>query len=181
MNYYYLVASLPMLKFGIAAPISEEDFLFQCTGVLNERDLEELRNVFDFNAEDCTRPFAKKYLEFEKSLRYGISAVRAGRLGLDVKAYTDHEGGYNTFVSRTVVDAFAKTNPRERARVVDHARWYMLNELSQFEPFGFSAVLAYALKVKLLRRWGNIVPEKGRKNFNGYIENILSTVQLEAS
>lgn len=163
MKYTYLVASLPTLSLDTLPPIQFETFLRWCDGVLEQRDHWELQHLLEGNAGACVSRFAALWFGFETPFRRSIARVRAGRLGLNPKtAAPDGEEG-DPRVRQGVLDAFAKSNPREREWIIDNVRWDVLEELRRAEPFGLSEVLAFALQLQLAHRWAGFSVEKGRR------------------
>jgi hypothetical protein len=39
---------------------------------------------------------------------------------------------------------------------LDHLRWQVLDELAGFNPFAAAAVLAYAVRLRLVERWNRL-------------------------
>ena len=161
MKYPYLVASLPTLSLDTMPTIQYATFLRWCDGVLDEQDLAELRHLLEGCAAACVSPFAAAWFGFEMSFRRNIARVRAGRLGLNPKAVVPEADEGDSRIRQGVLDAFAKSNPREREWIIDNVRWTVLEELRRTEPYGLSEVLAFALQLQLAHRWSRFSPQKG--------------------
>lgn len=181
MKYTYLAASLPTLSMDTMPPLTEEAFLDQCDGVMSEDDFAEMNHILREQEDQCESSFAKRWCVFEFSLRHHIAEVRAGRLGLDPRTAVPYHDAREALVKKSVVDAFAKSNPLEREWTLDNTRWYVLNELAREDPFGLNAILAYALKLRLAHRWAGMNGEKGTTYLNQYLQTILDAQPVEAT
>ncbi len=181
MKYPYLVASLPVLDMDMDPPITLDRFLFEAKGVLSETDDAELHCLLADESESCTSRFAAQWFEFEFDLRHRIAAVRAGRLGIDPRAAVPYQASGDAVTRRAVLDAFAKTNPLERELQIDQTRWRYLEELGKQEPFGFAAVLAFALQLRLAHRWTGMSVGAGTNSLDKQLEILLTKQNVEAA
>ena len=69
--------------------------------------------------------------------------------------------------AKVVADAFARATPLERERALDRFRWRVIEELQGYDPFAFSGIMAYALKLRIAARWGAMDEEQGRSIADG--------------
>ena len=61
-----------------------------------------------------------------------------------------------------VTDALARPTPLERTVELDRCRWHVAEDLARRDPFGISAVLAFAVKLRIAQRWAAMSDETGR-------------------
>lgn len=148
MSYYYLAASLPMLSLDGEPPISLEDFLNRCDEHLSKKDRTALDALFSKHDTASRHTFVRAWRDRETQLRNAIVRVRAQRQSLDPASFLHHQDGFDSSVEKAVADAFSRANPLERERALDRVRWATAEELSGFDPFTGSAILAYALEIK---------------------------------
>lgn len=172
MKYPYVVASQPVLILGERPPFSAQEFVFKCKGALSEEDLACLRALLAGGGEDLDVPFCRTWHRSERHLRLAVAQVRAGRLGLDMNKYAEKYRTLDPEVQRVVVDAFAKTNPLERERVIDEHRWRLLDELANTEPYGLAAVLAFAIRLQIADRWADFETERGGRAFEAHAKGV---------
>jgi len=180
VKYPYLVASLPTLSLDTMPTIQYETFLRWCDGVLDEPDRRELQHLLDGDAAACVSPFAASWFGFETSFRHNIARVRAGRLGLNPKVAVPEADEGNPRIRQGVLDAFAKSNPREREWIIDNVRWTVLEELRRTEPFGLSEVLAFAVQLQLAHRWSRFSAQKGSEALATHEADLVPAEYAEA-
>ena len=87
MDYYSLIASLPVLEIGDEPPFSSEEYINNCTQWVSEREVKILRNIMLDEGDPKTCPHCKKWHEIETQIRNASIKIRAHKLGVDGKAY----------------------------------------------------------------------------------------------
>ena len=179
MNLYVsLVASLPLVKMTEPPQMSYGKFISDCTGQIDAKHLELLKKLSPvpgvppgekpeasaaddpgaleaFIAEFPKKSLAREYLLFESALRHSAMKLRAAKLG---SAFATPKPGYTLFDSeadRAVRTAFSAPNPVERERILDTARWNMLDELEvrNLSRFNFDTLCAYAIRLQIAGKW----------------------------
>ncbi len=71
-QYYYLIATLPMLEFGMKAPFSYEELLARCKEQISDRDLEILKRGLNSST-------SREWKDFDTDLRNEIARARANK------------------------------------------------------------------------------------------------------
>jgi hypothetical protein len=170
MDYYYIVASLPGIELGSAPPISKQDFLLNCRGVLSEEEYLEVEALLEDRYDQCSSGIACDIYSAETQLRNAIARIRAQKKGIDPRGHMREHAGFNAWIEKLVVDAFARENPRERLLGLDHARWHIADELAGVEPFSFGKVLAFAIKLRIATRWFELDKERGAERIEQFID-----------
>jgi hypothetical protein len=161
VSHYYLVASLPSLTLGDSLPIAEDEILDRCSRFLAAAEMDELRRILAGRYDECVTPFALKWLRAETQLRNAAARARAALRGVESAPYVKPNAGFDVALEKTVADAFSKSNPLEKEMELDRFRWRLLDDLVFAEAFEFSAVLAYALRLRMAARWARLTEDAG--------------------
>ena len=172
MSYWYLVASLPMLRLGEKPPMDAAAFRAACTGHLSDDEIATVDAVLE-NREPLTGA-ASSLWNSEVQLRDAVVRVRAKNRGTDAARFIRPHEGFSVSIEKMVTDAFTRPNPLEQEMELDRARWALADELALTDPFGLPGILAFAAKVRLAARWASMDDETGRKNVE---ELILASVE----
>lgn len=163
MDYYYFVASLPLLSLEGPPPLSSEDFLSMCDRLLRPQDSETMRSLSADPVAEDPSPFAQAWRDREIQLRNALVRIRAARMGRDASPYLRVERTVDAAVEKVATDAFSRPNPGEREREIDQFRWRQLEDLAGLGLFSESVVFAYGLKLKILERWATVDASKGQE------------------
>jgi len=162
-EYYYLIASLPMLEFGMKMPISYVDFLKRSREQLGSTDMGIIERIkigpFE-DTEDLSLTF-KEWKRFDRAFRNEIARHRAARTG---KVPLEHIRGENypdPFVSGFARWAVHEDSPIEAELYLDRVRWERIEELEKGHYFDIDFLVTYALKLQILERWDRINSEGG--------------------
>jgi len=169
MNHWYLVASLPYLRFGEKPPVTRDGFLAACTDWLAEEDVAVLREVFEGRCPPGSA-VARRWWNGEVELRNAIVKVRAKNRGTDPARFIQPHDGFSLSVEKTVTDAFIRANPLEQEAELDRARWALAEELALTAPFGFAGILAFAVKLRIAERWAGLDAAAGQDRVEELIE-----------
>ena len=79
----------------------------------------------------------------------------------------------------TVINIFDNSNLFKREEEIDRLKWKWLDEATTFEYFSFELVIAILLKLRIIERWVNADPGKGKTMFRDLIEDIKNTADLD--
>jgi hypothetical protein len=173
-SYLYLVSSLPALSPDQAPPLSPEEFRFHCQGVLSAEDLADLDAVLSGRPGEGRSAFCKDWAAADTQIRNSVAKARGARLGVESKPFLKSHAGYRVWLDKEVTDALAKTNPLACEIALDAARWKVLDDLARADAQGLPAVLAFAAKLRLASRWGNMKEEAGRARLDALVEQLES-------
>lgn len=169
MNHWYLVSSLPYLRFGEKPPMSREAFLSACAGWLSEEEIAVLRAVLE-NRDPADGGVAQCWWNGEVELRNAVVRVRAKNRGIDPARFIRPHIGFSVSIEKMVTDAFTRANPLEQEAELDRARWALAEELALSEPFGFAGILAFAAKLRIAERWAGLNDAAGQSRVEEFIE-----------
>lgn len=173
MNHWYLVASLPGLRFSEKPLMTREAFLSACSDWLSREDLAVIEAVLE-NRCPPDGGLARRWWNDEVQLRDAVVRVRAKNLKTDPARFIQLNEGQNLSIGKAVAEAFIRENPLEQESGLDRIRWALADELTLGNAFGFPAVLAFAVKLRIAERWAKMDDAAGRKHVE---ELILSAAE----
>lgn len=161
-QYYYLIASLPMLEFGMKMPFSYDYFLTLCQEQLNRQDMALIKRASISPSEEIEDSFLtlREWKRFDITLRNEIAKNRARKFAKDPAQYL--RGEYSDpFIVSYVQWVTTLDSPLEAERSLDQARWEKIEELGKWHYFDIDYLVTYALKLQILERWERMDSEKG--------------------
>ncbi|MCQ9207063.1 MAG: DUF2764 domain-containing protein [Omnitrophica bacterium] len=160
-NYYYLVASLTYLRFEDAPPLTGAEFLEECAKWLTASDLKKLSTVelneLAANPEDPA--MIKEWKAFNRSLREGLAAARQAQ----------KESLHEKYPAE-LKDIFNEPNPLRMERKFEEKRWNFLEEKETGHHFDLEVLMAYFLKLQIMKRLTAFDAEKGKIVFENLCE-----------
>lgn len=120
---------------------------------------------FDYALEAARDPLLRNYLTFERDLRNIQAALRAREKGLVVTDHLLGEGDLIESIARSRAEDFglswdypfverliAANDPQLMQETYEQILWDFLDEAVGQDPFAFSALLAYLLKLGMLEK-----------------------------
>ncbi|MBR6491408.1 MAG: DUF2764 family protein [Bacteroidales bacterium] len=139
--------------------------------------------------------FIRNWFSFEFMLKNVMSAIIARKYGLDnedqlivnseplqliAKSNAKDFGlSVDWPMINTVINIFDNSNLFKREEEIDRLKWKWLDEATTFEYFSFEVVIAILLKLRIIERWVNADPGKGKTMFRDLIEDIKNTADLD--
>ena len=145
-----------MLHFGGKLPFSFETFLNKCNELIPQKDLEVLKSLRSEGLSSQKSQTIQKFLEFETLLRNELVRLRAVRKKVAPEKYLRPDGYAGISIYHIAVAAQRNPSPLEAEKILDHARWDFLDELSFGHYFDLDSLIIYALKLLILERWEKI-------------------------
>jgi len=172
-QYFALKASLPMLLFESDPPISSEEFLSRCEAFLSPdrmkflreltlapRELPEFEEKFKQAAIPSIRDIRtddsrvmQLYMRWEIWLRNTLARLRAAKSGRDPETCTVKFAFYEPAAESAARNAFNLSDPLEREKALDRARWNYLDGFEWDHAFGFEGLCIYRCKLLILEKW----------------------------
>lgn len=162
-----------MLFLDEELPISSEEFLAACESVPTSLNTEDIRHILKGEPEKGKHPFIRKWLWRETQLRNAIARERASKANVEAEPFQRDYKGFDTYTEKVVEEAMNRPNPLERELMLDRFRWKTIEDMALFDPFGITAVFAFALKFALAERWSRLVEEKGKALVESFLEDAL--------
>lgn len=156
----------PSFEGGVSA------FDEMCSNALSAEDAAKLEKVSIGNPPgEIVSEVQKKFLLWDTNLRNAVANV-AMPDGAAQK-YLHKEEDYFSEIESIVQNAAAKSNPLEKDRTIDSARFDKIEELSALAGFGFEFLAAYRMKLEIIEKYASLSVEKGEANFDVLVKEIL--------
>jgi len=175
-SYYYIIASLPMLHFGMKPPFSYPDFLEACGSELNQDDMDILARLSiepsDLWESDSHSALLKEWKRFNKSLANELVRTRAVKQGKDPNKYLRGSDGLDPFIAPLAHWAAHQNSPMEAELYLDKIRWEKIEEVKAGHYFDIEYLIAYGIELRILERWARINSGEGAKVLEGFTGNI---------
>ena len=175
-QYYYLVASLPLLLFGDPPPFSSRAWLDICREQAAESDHALLSRIsFDALVTRRGDPAVwQAYSSWEAALRNELAVQRAQRLDISPDPFV-REASFYTGLPALVKETLGAGTPLAVETALDRRRWSYLDELEAGTQFDLGRLVVYRLKLLLLERRARFRPESGRESFTREYARILDS------
>jgi len=157
--YPYLIASLPMLHFGMKPPFSFERFLEVCSPFIPKKDSQLLRTLPhpEHYVEKGTRQRSiRKWIEFDSALRNELVRIRATKKHIDPAMYLRPDGYTGSSLAPAGMAANMTTSVLDAEKTLDETRWKALEELATGHYFDLDVLITYAYHLLILQRWEDI-------------------------
>jgi hypothetical protein len=174
-QYYYLVASLPLLFFTDVPPFNSQAWLDLCREQVSADDHSLLSRItFDkLNSRPGDHAVWQAYSSWETALRNELALQRAQRLGLSPEPFL-REAPFYTGLSAVVKEALSAGTPKAVETTLDKRRWSYLEELETNTQFDLGRLIIYRLKLLLLERKSQFRPEPGLESFTKEYSQVLN-------
>ncbi|UCF99024.1 MAG: DUF2764 family protein [Spirochaetaceae bacterium] len=176
-QYYYLVASLPLLFYETERIPSRDEFLNTCRQHLSLKDYRLLASASTSVLEPTTPScrILERWRQWEIALRNELVRLRAKKRGDEAEAYIKDSPG---IIEAEVIarEAFAQESPLQAEDTLNRARWEYLDDLEVGHYFDIETILIYALRLQVLERKVLFDPERGRDMFEKIYAEITSPV-----
>ena len=157
--YPYLIASLPMLHFGMKPPFSFERFLEVCRQFIPEKDFQLLRTLprpEQYSEKGTRHRIIQKWIGFDVALRNELVRIRASRKHIEPATYLRRDGYSVSFLASAVMAANMNTSVLDAEKILDETRWKALEDFAVGHYFDLDFMITYAYKLLILQRWENI-------------------------
>lgn len=153
--YTYLISSLPALSFNIEPPFSYEKFLLACASLISDKEISLLRSL---NSPGQSRKLSsyfvlKQWHASDTALRNELVKLRAARKKEDPQKYLRQAELTDSSMPHIASKAFREPSLMRAEKILDEARWRVLDDLSAGHYFDFDFLILYALKLRILNRW----------------------------
>ena len=165
-SFYYLVSSLPLLRWGSRPALSSEDFLAHCEGQVPPDLLADLARVSLVPRDGAESAAEKGWGAWDTCMRNHVARARAHHLHRDANPALREETDAFPNDRKELDDALTQGNPLARERAIDHLRWRRLDELESGHLFDRDRLVVYRLKLLLLEKWSRFDAEVGARNLD---------------
>lgn len=170
-QYYYFVASLPLLEPDGAQPMSTEDFLGECDRLLSTSDSAAIRGarLYAPRAVESPIDLLRRFQDAELGLRNELVKLRAKNLGIEPERYVREES-LNPLLTAAAREIFDQETPLKAENAMNGVLWTILDDLTVGHHFDIDFLTAYCLKLQILGRRASFQVEAGKQK----LESILS-------
>lgn len=170
---YYTICSLPHLSFSATPPpLSGINFLAFCEIELSSKNMGLISSITllpPVVVPNTLPSVIKRWYSAERQLRLELARRRAVRLGRqDFISQT----AASPFIKKTARQAMALDSPWDADKILDLARWQVLNELTAEDDFGLPYLAVYFLKLQLLERRASFNQQAGQRLRQAIIKQI---------
>ncbi len=176
-QYYYAVASLPMLFYETDKAPEIEDFLTLAREQLTAADYQLLLAAGSPLQEPSKAPCAllQSWRGWESALRNELVRLRAKRKGEEAEPHLV-EAPEIVGLEEVARSAFTQDSPLAAEEVLNRARWNYLDELEVGHYFDLERLILYYLRLRLLRRKALFERRRGRERFEHVYGHIMAPV-----
>jgi len=172
-SYYYLVATLPLLRYDGQSPFDSASFLEQCKSQVSTYDYLTIESAL--TGRSSSHPFLKKWQHFASMVKKELNDQRSKKLGLSTQKY--HNDGDKEFrIGEAVRQVLSNENALEAELSLLALSWNYLDEISALHFFDVEALLTYAVKLQLLERKSLFTKEEGNAEFKRLFSNLQSEI-----
>lgn len=176
-RYWYFSATLPGFAFGMAPPLSRDDFLKACSLHLSEEDFLEISNALKvLDSAEMPPPsssgFFGRYCAWERSFRNELARLRARKLEVQEDLYQRPTERADE-AARSAMNCFSIEDPFQAEIGLERERWAAIERLSALSSFDLDFLMAYGLKLTIAARLANMDTNKGRAGYSRYYDDIL--------
>lgn len=157
--YPYLIASLPMLHYGMKPPFSFERFLEVCRPLIPKKDFHILRFLpkpEHYPATGKRHVTVQKWIDFDSALRNELVRIRAAKKQLAPLPYLQPDHYRGPSLAPAIIAATMNTTVLDAEKILDETRWKVLEDLGTGHYFDLAALIVYAYKLLILQRWEKI-------------------------
>ncbi|MFH1395498.1 MAG: DUF2764 family protein [Candidatus Omnitrophota bacterium] len=160
-KYYYLIASLPYLKFEEKPPIDKTVFIAECEKWISPEGMKDLLAVESARHEDDNDEtlLTVKWKTFDENLRGIIAKARAAK---------KTGGAYKT--PEKIQEVIEQATPLLMEMKFERIRWDFLEEESSKYFFDMNWLTLYFLKLQILNRIAVFNKDDGEKFFYNLCE-----------
>lgn len=168
-SYYYLIASLPQLQAGAKPPLDYAAFLEACRAQVSGKVWRTLSELSEHSEKG---PLLKDWAAFYRKLRAELCYQRNLKLGRPCVVPAEREPE----VIRAVTAAVGAPDPLAGEQCLLELEFHRLDELCSMHPFDDTALLGYAMKLRLLERQRLFQHDAGRAAFDGLLEGLRQQI-----
>lgn len=168
-SYYYLIASLPMLRTNAEPPLDYAAFLALCKTAVSDKVYHRLEELtVDAHGDGLLGQWAAFYRVLRGELRY----QRSLKLGRSCAAPYDRDAG----VTAAVTAAVNAADPLKGEQILLALEFDRLDAMVGLHNFDDCALYGYAMKLRLLERQRVFRHDEGKRAFDGLLEQLRQQV-----
>lgn len=175
-QFYYTVASLPLLQYEEPVDLKHSDYLEDCRKWLKPAEWDILRSsLINPETEKEFPGIAEQYRRWEISLRNELVVLRSGALGLEADDYTVSGEHFSDTVALAAA-AFKEESPLAAENALNKGRWEYIESLKVGHFFDLEFLVLFSLQLQILERKRCFNEETGYARYQEIYKNILSGI-----
>ncbi len=179
-QFYYTVASLPLLNYDEPGELKYSDYLEDCQKWLKPDEWDTLESSLISPETEKELPgIAEKYRRWEISLRNELVALRAPAVGVEADSFTV-PGERFSDTAALAAAAFKEESPLEAENILNRGRWDFIENLKVGHYFDLEFLVLYSLQLQIIERKRCFDEERGFDRYQEIYKNILSGIDEEA-
>ncbi len=168
-SYYYLIASLPMLRTNAEPPLDYAAFLAMCKTAVSDRTYRTLEQL---SAESDGSGLLGEWADFYRTLRSELHYQRSVKLGRPCAVPYERDAA----VTAAVTAAVNAEDPLKGEQILLALEFDRLDAMTGLHSFDDHALCGYAMKLKLLERQRVFRRDEGERAFNGLLTQLRQQV-----
>ena len=178
-EYFYVVASLPLLRYDEQPPVTREYFLAACEGNIEPRHFVLVSQAGNENLEDNNHgsPVLESWINREINLRNNLVELRARKKGTDPSTQM-RDCPYVPGASQVAQEAYSLDSPLEAEELLGRGRWDFLDQLESGHYFDEEKLVLYSLKLQILERRARWQAERGEAVFRENVSKVKETIGI---
>ncbi len=191
-QYYFLVASLPLLSYENRDAMEPAEYLAMLADHLSPADLETVTSAGidapaskDESGATTGNATIESWTRFERGLRNSLVHLRAsGSSDPNDFIRVDRTGNDDTDpveLAEATREAYNHESPLSGEDILNRARWFHLDELEVGHFFDLDRVIVYYLKLLILARRRIFTRSEGERQFAAINERIMNDYYQERS
>ena len=173
-SYYYLVATLPSLRYDGIAPFSSTEFLNLCKEQVSTHHYQLISAAL--GGTDGKNGLLQSYQQFSTMVRGELTEQRSRKLSLSDSLYRN-TSDKEARISETVRQALSLEDVLQAELLLLLLHWKYIDDLVALHTFDIEGLLGYALKLKLLERKNLFIREEGNAEFKRLFSNIQTEIE----
>ena len=173
-SYYYLVSTLPSLRWDNDAPFSTSEFLAMCKGNISEKDYNIIEETF--SGKPTSSRYVKNWQKFETMVKREMADQRSKKLNIAGDKYKN-SGDKEYRIVESVRNALSAPNALEGELLIMQLYWKYLDDESASHVFDLEGLLGFSIKLQLLERKSRFNRDEGNKEFIALLSNLQSNIK----
>lgn len=147
-----------MLHFGAKPPLSFERLIQLCQGIICDEDT----SIIKITAKEAgyiykgRQPTLSEWHLFDMVLRNELAKIRSSRKHKDPLKFVRDDVYPEPYISRIAMNAHRSPSILEAEKILDEARWQVLDTLAIGHYFDIDFLITYAYKLLILEKWERI-------------------------
>lgn len=173
-SYYYLVSTLPSLRWEDDSPFSCEEFLLMCKGNISEKDYNIIEETF--SGKPTSSKYVKNWQSFQSMVKREMADQRSKKLNIAGDKYKN-SGDKEYRIVESVRNALSAPNALEGELVIMQLYWKYLDDESASHVFDLEGLLGFSIKLQLLQRKSSFDKVEGNREFMALLSNLQSNIK----